>query len=320
MAFSDSQQETLQLISLICCLFSFCGALLIIFCYLLFPHLRTIAFRLILFVSISDLFYSLSGFIPTDAASGVCYFQAVITQYFSLSAIFWTCVIARTLHLTFLLEKNASMISDNMRWYHGYSWGIPGVLTLIPALTDTYGESGDGWCWLTDTLAGLILRFLTFYVPLWIIVLYVCWVYYRVYQKMKANAQPPPQNQTVAYQNQEPGPEGQQAEEVAVRKGVVRRIKYYPMVLIVCYFWASINRIFTIFVAPVFVLSILHLIGIRIRGFVNSMVYGFNPMVRNAVLNSVNSRCPPLTKCCAMSLFLNVPDTHNQSVSELQSV
>jgi len=72
----------------------------------------------------------------------------------------------------------------------------------------------------------------------------------------------------------------------------VRRLKYYPITLVVCYFWATVNRIHNMMVpdSPIFWLYLLQLSFKSLLGFANSALYISNPAIQDAwasvILNS----------------------------------
>lgn len=64
--------------------------------------------------------------------------------------------------------------------------------------------------------------------------------------------------------------------------GALQRIKYYPLVLFCCYFFATIRRLDELFTgneAP-FALAALQVFFSALLGTCNAMVYGLSPMIR----------------------------------------
>jgi hypothetical protein len=77
-----------------------------------------------------------------------------------------------------------------------------------------------------------------------------------------------------------------QGQSDASTKGMLRvvdRLKYYPMILIVCWTFATINRIYDSIHprSPSLGLIVMQTIFQTLQGFFNAMVYGLTPSVRN---------------------------------------
>jgi len=60
------------------------------------------------------------------------------------------------------------------------------------------------------------------------------------------------------------------------------RLKWFPVLLICCYTFATINRIYGAATGDaIYWLTVLHFLGIRFRGFGNFLLYGLSgPVVR----------------------------------------
>lgn len=259
MSFSEDQQATLTLINQIGGSLSLVGSIFVVGCYIKLTAIRSFAFKLVLYMSIATLFLSCSAIIGETQNPAWCKVQAVLMSYFELAALCWAGLIAFVLHMAFLLGKETFKVS-HVPMYHGHflaaGWGFPLVLTILPATTDSYGEAG-GWCWIIDDSAvDIMWRFIQFYVPLWIIMIYCGYVYYKVAEKFKES-------------------EGADAAPI-------RRLKMYPLVLVICYFWATINRVFQAVSGgqTVFFLSVLQIAFSSPIGFINALIYGYTRQVR----------------------------------------
>jgi hypothetical protein len=64
----------------------------------------------------------------------------------------------------------------------------------------------------------------------------------------------------------------------------VRRLKYFPITLVVCYFWATVSRVHNMVIpdAPIFWLYLLQLLFKSLLGLVNAVLYTSNPAVQDA--------------------------------------
>jgi hypothetical protein len=86
---------------------------------------------------------------PVDK-SFCCWFEGIVTNVFTLSAIFWAAAI------TILMYSSvASRVPWKMHpfWGPAICWGVPVLVTVLPFLNQSYGSPGGeiGWCWLVDT-------------------------------------------------------------------------------------------------------------------------------------------------------------------------
>ena len=63
----------------------------------------------------------------------------------------------------------------------------------------------------------------------------------------------------------------------------VSRLKWYPIVLVICLIPASINRLLNYYNYDYLALVYLHTMFDSLQGFLFSLVYGFNPEIRKAV-------------------------------------
>merc|ERR1712154_156114 len=75
---------------------------------------------------------------------------------------------------------------------------------------------------------------------------------------------------------------------------IFRRLKYYPMVLLICFLFPTVHRFYEIFDDDVpFWLVVLHVIGSGSYGFMNGIVYGINQMVTEEYKMCLKKRYKP---------------------------
>lgn len=270
-----SEARTLELINITMASLSFLGSSFIMFCYFNFKDLRTFAFQLVFFVSCSDFILSIGNFLGDaggqdshlGSSDGLCTLQSIFISYGQLSSVLWSGAIAFTLHQAFLNRRedfSGQRISKYTYWYVGVCFGLPLIVTFLPFATDSYGDTG-GWCWIVQfNEAGTLWRLLQFYIPLWFVVAYNTYVYVSVYQRLRDMDAARPNPQAAA---------------------MMSKIKYYPLVLVVCEFWASVNAIYEavngLRSGEQFVmwLNVLQITFASSIGMVNALVYGLTPNV-----------------------------------------
>lgn len=265
--FSEEEDYTIEVVSIFFSTISFLGSTFIVVMYLRHPELRSFIFQIVVWISASDMIYSLANALgnPSDGTDA-CYAQAVMIQFFGLSSMLWTVAIAFTVDQVYLKGKSLDDATQLKKNFHLFVWPASTLLTILPATTGNYG-SATGWCWIDvkhNADWGTTWRFLCFYVPLWAVAVYNLTVYYRVRVAL---------NEAI--------------EQGGSKAGSVQRMQrliYYPLVLVGCYFFGTINRIENIFAKPVYVLVVFHTIGMSSQGTLNALVYGLSPSVKQVIM------------------------------------
>jgi hypothetical protein len=244
------------------------GCIFIVFCFRRFKDIRSFAFRLVYITSLCDIGFALGNILgdaggnPSylGASKGLCFTQSVLISYFGLASVCWSTAIAFTLHMAFLVNHPSfqpDKIDALTKYYNAVCFGFPLIVTILPMTTSSYGDTG-GWCWITDNDAiSTVWRFLQFYLPLWVAVSYSFFVYTRVRKQFAF----------LVATNNDAG------------RLMMNRIRYYPLVLVVCYFFGSINVIFELSGTNYFWLNLLHAFLAPSQGLVNAFVYGYTPIV-----------------------------------------
>jgi hypothetical protein len=245
-------------------------------CYFKFHDLRSFAFRLVFLLSFSDFFNSIAGFFGDaggndetwlSAHTSLCYVQGIMFSYFGSCSLLWNASIAFTLHKAFLLgdeEYSAAHIGTKMNKYLAVCFGVPLILTLLPLTSGSYGDTG-GWCGIIYSDWGIAWRYISFYILCWLVVGYNTYVYFCVWRRVREDAR-----------------NGHNAEG---QDKLLRRIKFYPLVLVLCWAFATIDIVYITLSGGDFVLWLqgLHIFFSTVQGFFNACVYGMTPTVRNKV-------------------------------------
>lgn len=151
-----------------------------------------------------------------------------------------------------------------------YCWLIPLVMACLPFSTNNYGDAG-AWCSITakDLKSiewGTFWRFAIIYVPLWLCVAVNAYMCFKVYRAMRgfeaamvayiepagmggeAEAGGGTEGATVAGEMGRLGEgearrSGQGGMEVSTSMPIINRLRLYPMALVVCWSWATANRV-----------------------------------------------------------------------------
>lgn len=178
--------------------------------------------------------------------------------------------------------------------YHVLCWGVAGILTGLPFITDSYGDSGSWYvtsssrmsltpcltrvvrhrCWIKGDEQGTIWRFVQFYLILWIVllanmVLYL-WIALEVRRSLRQLTH-------------------------STSGSTLLRLGLYPIILFVSYAFASANRIQN-FIQPeheIYWLFVLHTVFSSLVGLFNAMAYVATHVLRRETASLCRRAC-----CC----------------------
>lgn len=290
-ALTVEEVSAIESISALFSALSVVGSGFIIYCYLRFTKLRKFAFKLVFILSINDFLNQVGDFIQPSSAevvgaatsepSTACYAQAWMDSYFELSSVLWTCSIAATLYMSVAQRKTIVQIEATFKWMCLICCGVPLVLTILPGLVGAYGHAG-AWCWITEDFVAW--RFMQFYVPTWAAVGFNAWIYYMVLQQVNRMARR--EIRTSA------GTQAAKQDSQMLR--VIRRLRFYPLILVVVWFWGTVNRLVEAFSGEsVFWLFVLQKTFSSMQGMLNALAYGLTAGVRQEV-SKILPNC-----CCA---------------------
>lgn len=280
--YSDKQVESLVGVNVFGATLSLLGSLFIICNYCMFDSLRkNFAFKLILMIGISDLILSISNLMGApDHGGAQCYIQAILQQIGDISGILWVCSVSWTINkltkLTMLPTK--SQLKSLYKKMHIIIFTITIIFTLLPFTTSSYGPSG-GWCWIKgNDPIDIMWRYLLFYIPLWMAILYMIVIYIKVFKRLQEIQETDDNNDEDSFDSQErqqmtstqnnddndtkdnneagagssksvvsvgDNDDNDENEAKLKRKqnNTLQRMKFYPLILIFCYFFATIRRI-----------------------------------------------------------------------------
>mmetsp|Transcript_16753 Transcript_16753/g.40094 ORF Transcript_16753/g.40094 Transcript_16753/m.40094 type:complete len:309 (-) Transcript_16753:159-1085(-) len=266
-ALSEDEIRTVLTVELVVNSLSIIGSSFIIACWIFFPSLRKFAFTLVLYLSISDVMGGFAALLSPgdDTCGATCLFQAYLVSIFGLSSVLWTACIGHCLYRA-ICHHDVEVQRFEYR-YHVFSWGVPLLLALAPQLSNSYGKE-NGRCWILKDHPAL--RFIQFYVPLWLVVGYNGAMYWRILATLRAIRTNNPESKR---------------EEVKMLRG----LGLYPAVLVVCWLFASLNRVQNSLSPghPSFTLFCLHRLFGGSQGLLNCLVYGLNASVRNKLRHAV---------------------------------
>ena len=238
------------------------GSTFIISAYIWLKSIRSFAFKLVFFMSISDIIHSVCLLLPPKGVS--CVVQGFLLQYSAVSSVFWSFNIAFSLYMTALKGER-----DPARYQTKFlilAYIVPLLLAIIPLFLNAYSQAG-GWCWINSSFSvDLALRLFCFYFIVWTVIPFNLYVYVKVIHKLKREY-----GAIIEYQQ--------------TNHAMIKRLSLYPVVLIVCYLPITIKRTSEIDDGDFlpFWFTCVSAFGISITGFVNSVVYGMSGPVRDEI-------------------------------------
>lgn len=278
MGFDAEQRQAIRIAMDVSLSLSLTGSVFILSMFALFPHLRAFAFKLVFFMTIADTGKAIckehaAYLLPIEGV--FCYIAAVVDTYCALASVLWTSVIAWSMYIT--VVKGREDIESLEKYFHLYCWGVPLVMTPLPFTTESYGEA-QGWCWIAASQGSLWLgtmwRVLAFYGPLWLVVPFNIYSYARVIRAIRVHSG------------------SALSESVQVRNTIIRRLRFYPIVLLICFTPVTIKRIYD-FIDPTeanIYLGIVSASMMCLNGLCNALVYGLTDSVRDALAQCVAPR------------------------------
>ena len=277
MVYGEKEESIIWLVKLIGGGMSAICCLSVCMCYVFYPSLRGYEFRLIFYLAFSDMIASGLYAIPPHDNISACRFQGALLNFSNNLRLACCVVISRSIHLTHKGAPDAFRKKEKI-----YSILILAICLLsagLPFITDSYNKV-QGFCWIDahgdSYITGTIWRLSTFYVPLWIIIFYICYVYYKVIVGIKMlRSVTESHNHNI--------------------NNAIRRLALYPAILIVGWLPISVQRCIEI-LDPEFTNLVFACISLgfaSVIGLFHALAYGFTPEVKNALG----------IKCCQKRIF-----------------
>jgi hypothetical protein len=203
---------------------SLTGTAFVVLTYLLFHRLRDLRYiEIVFYIALSDML-SATGIVlgPVETGSAACNYQAFASNYFCLTSVMWSTVVAYQLYL--IVVQDGTLV--NMKFLHGFIWIFSLVVTLLPLSTDTYGSTDDvSWCFLQSTPTSpsygiLMWTLLSFYIWLWISIFLILFFFFSIKYKLSQLESIPGLVSTAIY-----------------------KLQLYPMILMICWAVPTYNDI-----------------------------------------------------------------------------
>jgi len=268
--------------------------------------LKLLHFRLVFMLSVSDVMYSLAMLAgDPENKSSTCYWQAIWSSFFELTSLGWVLCIAFTLwqniNLFIRRGQQPSPDEENLLFYKMWiaNWLFATFWTCIPLADGNHYADAGAWCWIDDSDTGQAMRYMTYYLWLWIAIILICIMYYQLIKQLHKLIRESPESGAQAEGQEQPNccvvlcdiikvifsDESQHDVASAEMLRIMQRLCLYPVILIGCWTFGTINRLQNSFEPdnPNLGLFVMHMITSNLNGFFNSIVYGNNTTFRSDV-------------------------------------
>ena len=216
-------------------------------------------------LALSDFIHSVSSFVKTsDFTSGTidssCIAQGILMNFGEISSVSWTSVIAMSIYLGTVVT-DFGKVKKFLFYFYVYVTSI--LLTFLPFITNSYGVAG-AWCWLnTKNLddSDAWLWSMGIYIFHWCNIVFNIFAVCKTIKYFKIRAF------EIEEDNQ---------EQSNFLKNFCIVLKFFPIILIICWVPATINRIylFATGIENTFLYTI-HAFSSSLIGFLNALVYSY---------------------------------------------
>ena len=150
--------NTLDTLTTISTSLSICGCFIIFATHVLWKDVRSTSRKILLFITIADLFTAvgyLSGQRLTETWKYSCAFQSFVTTTSSMMSFFWTSCMALYLYAV-SIKTNYELGKRIIFVFHCVSWPVPLLISLVALLAHKLGNTcgrntGTAhWCWIKE--------------------------------------------------------------------------------------------------------------------------------------------------------------------------
>lgn len=258
------EHRTISILTEISTWATLAGTIFIIVSYLAFKELRHFHLRLVFFLAITDFFVSITFILNLhiDLTQNIaCEILGAFLQFFELASALWAFCIAFVLDQ--VIRLNNYNVERLEKYFHVLCWIVPLGTIVASHFQGLFANTGL-WCWLGEKDRELY-RWLYFYGPLVLILVYVVVIYITISQKIRAQIR---LSANVYAANNE--------------TTIQQTFRWYIIGWIICWVPAIMDRVQGMIEpdSPVYILSALHAFFAPLAGFCNSVAIGFNDEIQ----------------------------------------
>lgn len=243
---------------------SIVGFIFIFVSYICLPRLRSFPFEIILMSSFSIVFGALSHLL-TNMLGTMCELSAWLLTFSGLATVFWVCSIAFTINRVLHCEDGFLQDKTKHKTCHICCWGIPAFISMLPFSTRSYDTEGGDLCWITlDTTSGKIWAILSWYIPVWVMLLYIIRVYWKSWKVLQSL-----------------GLDGEIDTPPNIQLITQTSIMVYPPIFFITASCSCFEWVFTLLGdRQWFALVLLKIMSMNLAGFFTALVFGLTQAVR----------------------------------------
>ena len=277
------------------------GSLIIIVSFLRYKELRRFTFQLVALLSANDFVNQVADLIapaPSEIVamhhgapvSSQCLAQATIDSYAELSAVGWATTISVTLYLTVTLRWPAHIVQAQLPKFVIGATAIPGVVAFTGLAIGAYGPS-SGWCWVDPNGDRAWFMWVS-YVIVWIAIVFNGYAYFTAHRALKNVINLPTASDM-----------GDGAVVDRLTK-VAKRIRGYPLILLLVWTFPTILRILGAFGVTNFTLIVITRFMVSSQGALNAIAW-MQPRVRAAIRADLAKIFPSLRSETGLTTFVD---------------
>lgn len=276
---TEHQEFVIILIHKIISGISIVSSILIILIFWFFREIRNFKLESAVWMSVSNLLYDLSAFLPYDNHREGnrlwCCTQAFATIWFQTASKIWACIIG---YFCFISVIRRHHLERNKKWYRILFVLLSFLISASLAsmyiyikfsiiFTDTYGPTG-GWCWLDvyrkqDTKKLVLKLTLSYYALCWFFIILNSFFIFKVIYILREHK-----------------------KEVVLLE-IYHKLKWIPVASVICTVPSTISRVNNIISdEPSFILIMLQAIFGSAMGLFCLIIYIRLPNVKNAIFTS----------------------------------
>eukprot|EP00800_Vazella_pourtalesii_P010923 TRINITY_DN2652_c0_g3_i1.p1 TRINITY_DN2652_c0_g3~~TRINITY_DN2652_c0_g3_i1.p1 ORF type:complete len:334 (-),score=31.44 TRINITY_DN2652_c0_g3_i1:13-1014(-) len=232
-----------------------CAVIVLVLIFLL-QRYKFVSQRLILYLVIATLLdaieFTIGGLDLSESLA--CAVDGYIRMWFHWSLVVWVCNITANLFWNVVVGKVTNKYLEVSYIVVGIA--VPVIFSIPPFVDNSYGPAGL-WCWISNKRrVGQILRFVVWYIPIWVIIGVIFIVYMVIIVKLiwevkkwdRYNAQNNKKKQTV--------------------RNEIKSLFLYPIFFLLVNIFPAVNRVQNAITPghPVFPLYLLHAISTPLWG------------------------------------------------------
>eukprot|EP01112_Ceratiomyxa_fruticulosa_P000431 TRINITY_DN1038_c0_g1_i2.p1 TRINITY_DN1038_c0_g1~~TRINITY_DN1038_c0_g1_i2.p1 ORF type:complete len:346 (+),score=34.26 TRINITY_DN1038_c0_g1_i2:372-1409(+) len=269
---------------------SLLGCIFIFITYIYFRYTQQIHFKLILFLTLTDLIIGVLFIIgihgpelnlSDEIRPYLCSIPDTLIHTCIISSFVWTMCIAHM--LVQVIRYRNDRVDSYFPFYCLFSLGIPliilGMLTIRGVI---------GWKCKDRTMGAVLYGRLLFFIPLVVSYGYNIYCYIVVSNKLSL--------ERFLLTNKDSA----HLETLAMAQStpkILRTYRVFLLAFVVVWVWALLIMILERFDVKIMVLYDINYIFTPMAGFLNSLVYGMNDELRSSVNMALKRMCP----CCFVS-------------------